>query len=47
MLPKTSAYVISYDAEIKWMNFFIKDRNLLTNKKSVMVLKNNLIVNLL
>ena len=29
MLPKASAYVKSYDGETKWINFFIKDDNLL------------------
>ena len=29
MLPKTSAYIRSYGGETKWMNFLIKDDNLL------------------
>ena len=29
MLPKTSAYVKSYDGQTKWMYFFIEDNNLL------------------
>ena len=29
MLPKASTYVKSYDGETKWINFFIKDDNLL------------------
>ena len=29
MLPKTSAYVKSYDGEIKWMYFFIENDELL------------------
>ena len=29
MLPKTSAYVKSYDNENKWMNFLIKDDDFL------------------
>ena len=29
MLPKTSAYVKSYDGQTKWMYFFIKDDDLL------------------
>ena len=29
MLPKTSAYVKSYDKRTKWMYFFIKDDELL------------------
>ena len=29
MLPKTSAYVKSYDGQTKWMYFLIKDDDLL------------------
>ena len=29
MFPKTSAYVKIYDGETEWMNFLIKDDNLL------------------
>ena len=29
MLPKTSAYVKSYDGQTKWINFLIKDDDLL------------------
>ena len=29
MLPKTSNYVKSYDGETTWLNFFIKDDDLL------------------
>ena len=29
MLPKTSAYVKSYDGETKWMNFLTEDDELL------------------
>ena len=29
MLPKTSAFVKSYDGQTKWMYFFIKDDDLL------------------
>ena len=29
MLPKTSAYVKSYDGQTKWMYFLIEDDNLL------------------
>ena len=28
MLPKTSAYVKSYDGQTKWMHFSIEDDNL-------------------
>ena len=28
MLPKTRAYVKSYDGQIKWMSFLIKDDGL-------------------
>ena len=31
MLPKISAYVKSYDAQVKWMYFFIEDDDLLKN----------------
>ena len=31
MIPKTSTYVKSYDGEIKWVNFLIKDDDLLKN----------------
>ena len=29
MIPKTSPYVKSYDGQIKWMHFLIKDDDLL------------------
>ena len=29
MLPKTSAYVKTYDGETKWMYFFVEDDELL------------------
>ena len=29
MLPKTSAYVKSYDGETEWMTFLIRDDNLM------------------
>ena len=29
MLPKISAYVKSYDGQVKWMYFFIEDDDLL------------------
>ena len=31
MLPKTSAYVKSYDGQTKWMYFLSKDHDLLEN----------------
>ena len=31
MLPKTSAYVKSYDGQIKWMYFLIENDDLLKN----------------
>ena len=31
MLPKISAYVKSYDGQVKWMYFFIEDDDLLKN----------------
>ena len=51
MFPKTSAYLKSYDDETKWMNFLIKDDDLLKKKikifriKSLTILKKNLIAN--
>ena len=50
MVPKTSTYVKSYDGKNKWMNFLIKDDELLKNImilgiKSVIVLKKNMTVN--
>ena len=50
MPPKMRAYVLSYDHESKWMNFLIKDVDLLKNViifgiKSVIILKKNLIAN--
>ena len=35
MLPKTSAYVKSYDGQTKWMHFLIKDDDLLEKYKTV------------
>ena len=35
MLPKTSAYVKSYDGQTKWMYFFIKDDDLLQKYNSI------------
>ena len=50
MVPKTSTYVKSYDGKNQWMNFLIKDDELLKNImilgiKSVIVLKKNMTVN--
>ena len=50
MVAKTSTYVKSYDGKNKWMNFLIKDDELLKNImilgiKSVIVLKKNMTVN--
>ena len=50
MVAKTSTYVKSYDEKNKWMNFLIKDDELLKNImilgiKSVIVLKKNMTVN--
>ena len=49
MLPKTSAYVKSYDGLTKWMYFLIEDDDLLKQIillgiKPVLISKNNLIV---
>ena len=51
MLPKTGAYVKSYDVETKWMHFSIEDDELLENMlifgiMSAIVSKKNLISNL-
>ena len=35
MLPKTSAYVKSYDGKIKWMYFFIEDDDLLKKYNTI------------
>ena len=35
MLPKASTYVKSYDGETKWINFFIKDDNLLKSYNDI------------
>ena len=35
MLPKTSAYVKSYDGQTKWMYFFIEDDDLLEKYSTV------------
>ena len=50
MLPKTSAYVKSYDCQNKWMYFLIKDYGLLEKYNTIWVkvsavLKKNLIGN--
>ena len=51
MLPKTSAYVKSYDGQTKWMYFLIEDDELLEKyntiwDKAVLVSKKNLIASL-
>ena len=35
MLPKTSAFVKSYDGPIKWIYFFIKDDDLLQKYNTI------------
>ena len=35
MLPKTGAYVKSYDGETKWMYFFIEDDDLLKKYNTI------------
>ena len=35
MLPKTSAYVKSYDGQTKWMYFLIEDDNLLEKYNTI------------
>ena len=35
MLPKTSAYLKSYNGQIKWMYFLIKDDDLLTKYNTI------------
>ena len=35
MLPKTSAYVKSYDGETKWMHFLIEDDELLEKSHTI------------
>ena len=52
MLPKTSAYVKSYEGQTNWMYFFIEDDDLLEkyntiwDKFSAGIIKKELIVNL-
>ena len=51
MLPKTSAYVKSYDGQTKWMCFLIVHDDLLKNVKlfgikSALISKKNLILSL-
>ena len=36
MLPKTSAYVKSYDGQTKWMYFLIEDKNLLEKFNTIL-----------
>ena len=35
ILPKTSAYVKSYDGQTKWMHFFIEDDDLLEKYNTI------------
>ena len=35
ILPKTGAYVKSYDEQTKWMYFLIKDNDLLENYNNI------------
>ena len=35
MLPKTSAYVKSYDGQTKWMYFLIEDNDLLVKYNTI------------
>ena len=35
MLPKTSAYVKSYDGQTGWMNFLIEDNDLLEKYNTI------------
>ena len=35
MLPKTNAYVKSYDEQIKWMYFFIEDDDILKKYNTI------------
>ena len=35
MLPKTSAYIKSYDGQTKWMYFFIENDDLKYNMRKV------------
>ena len=35
MLPKTSAYIKSYDGQTKWMCFLIKDNELLEKYQTI------------
>ena len=35
MLPKTSAYVKSYDGQTKWLYFLIEDNELLEKHKKI------------
>ena len=50
MLPKTSAYVKSYDGQTKWMYYLIEDddfqKNVLFGIKSALIIKKNLIASL-
>ena len=44
MLPKMSTYVKSYDVETKWMNFLIKDAELLKKHIDILVKVSNSII---
>ena len=35
ILPKTSAYVKSYDGQTKWMHFFVEDDDLLKKYNTI------------
>ena len=35
MLPETSVYLKSYDGQTKWMNFLIKDADLLKKYNTI------------
>ena len=35
MLPETSVYLKSYDGQTKWMNFLIKDNDLLKKYNTI------------
>ena len=52
ILPKTRAYVNSYDGQTNWMYFLAADDNLLENIillgiKSALILRTNLLANIL
>ena len=47
MLPKTRAYVKSYDGQTKWVYFLIEDVTYWKKINSALILKKNLIANLI